>query len=86
MEKDQAIIIAQEHIDKLNQENTYSSKMFWILTEPILVSFGFFFNYRYELKNPYDQFAIGGSPGFVVDNETGEINSLSWEEYRKLNL
>jgi len=40
----QILAIAKEHIENLNMNNSYSDKMSWIVTKPIITSKGYYFN------------------------------------------
>lgn len=86
MDKESAIKIAAVHINKMNNDNTYSKEMIWVLKEPIRVDKGFYFNYTYDSINPEFPIFIAGAPGFIVSNSDGKILDLSWPEYHNLKI
>lgn len=85
MNKDEAIKIAQGHIDKMNVNNPYKDTMVWILKEPIKTELGFYFNYTFDLTDPNNPIGFGGAPGFVVNND-GKVIDLSLGEYHELAI
>ncbi len=82
----QILAIAKEHIENLNMNNSYSDKMSWIVTKPIITSKGYYFNYKFELMNPDEPLAFGGSPGFIISQETGELKNINWQEFNDLKI
>lgn len=87
MNKDEAIKIAQKHIENLNANNPYKDVMVRTLSEPVKIDLGFYFDYTFDLINPDpdNPIGFGGAPGFVV-NDDEKIIDLNWGEYHKLNI
>ena len=82
----QILNIAEKHIETLNIENSYSDKMSWITTEPVITSNGYYFEYKFELKNPIEPISFGGAPGFIINKKTGKLLDISWQEFNDLKI
>lgn len=86
MEEARIIEIAKKHIQLLNSTNPHENLMTWILTKPKRTQNGYYFEYEFELNDSNSNEAFGGAPGFFINNLTGEISDLSWQEFHELGL
>ena len=84
MTKFEAVKIASNHIEVMNQNNPNSDTMNWTLSECVEYDKGFYFDYKLELINPEDGLAFGGPPGFLILKESSVVLDLSWSELKEL--
>ena len=84
MKKEVAITEAKEFLNQKNLENIYKEKFKWILGEPIELEKAWYFDYKFELINPKENFGIGGAPGFKINKENQTVENVSWEEYNSV--
>ncbi|MBD0405177.1 hypothetical protein [Flammeovirga sp. EKP202] len=81
----EAIKIANNHIERMNQDNPYSDKMNWVLSQSIEYEKGFYFDYKFDLINHEENLAFGGAPGFLILKNNSSVVDLSWGELHELN-
>ncbi len=76
--------ISKKHIKAMNKNNPQAEIMNWVESIPLKTNTGFYFDYKFELLNPDNPFSFGGAPGYFIDQETGELRNLSWQELRTI--
>lgn len=86
MDKKDAVLLAQQHIDLLNSVNPQKAKFNWELSEPKEINGGWYFDYEFNLLNDEDIISIEGAPGFLVKTEEKSVEDLSWDLYHQFNL
>ena len=84
MKKEEAIYKAKEFLNQKNLENPNKDKFKWILAEPVELEIAWYFDFKFELKNPNDNFGIGGAPGFKINKKNQTVENVSWEEYNSV--
>ena len=93
MTKKEAIIIAQNHLDEMNNKlsnNKHSSlrgTIKWVLDTPKEIKDAFYFDYKFELIKDVDDddFCVLGGPGYLIKKSTKEVVDLAWWEYSELS-
>ena len=81
MTEKEAKIKAKEFLLRMNSENPYKEKLKWVLYNPKDIGTDWYFDSSIELKNPNENFGIGGAPGFRINKKDQTIQIVSWEEY-----
>jgi hypothetical protein len=81
------LILAQAHIDRMNNEAPVHPHYQYGLNSPIEYAHCWYFDYRIlpRLDSPPSRKQMfAGAPGFVISKQNTELNIISWHEMQQL--
>jgi hypothetical protein len=87
MTKEEALTIAQVHIERINEFEPLHPDYEYVVSEPYEYEEYWYFDHQFRPKpdvivDPNARFA--GPPGYVISKQTGEVKTIAWWQLHEL--
>ncbi len=84
MTEQEALAIAKKFLAEKNTNGPGKGIYKWILTKPKDIGQAWYFDFEYELDDPDRIVHLESVPGFLIQKETQEIETVWWEDHKRL--